>query len=368
MRLTDVRLDHFRNLASTRLAVPPAGAILVGANGQGKTNFLEAIHYLARFRSFRGARHADAIGFDADHFRIEAGVVYRDGRARSVAVAADRSQRRITIDGSEAAGPADALGTVLTVLVAPADLALVAGPPEERRRALDALLALTSPRALHALREYDRALRQRNEALRARAGAAALAPWDRTLIDAGTPLVTGRALLIDRLAERFDAVGSAIAGAGEAGGYALAYRPSVPVERDRAGEAEAVAGAWEAALAARLELDRARGWTTVGPHRDDLLVRRNGRPLARFGSQGEQRTAAIALRLLEAEVLEADTGHRPILLLDDVLSELDPGRGQRLLDRLGDRHQRFITSPRPLPLDGALARWGVAAGRIDAAA
>lgn len=368
MRLTEIGLAHFRNLATASLEVPSAGAILVGTNGQGKTNFLEALHYLALFRSFRGAPHTDAIAFDADHFRVEAGVVYGDGRSRTVAVAADRHTRRVAVDGHEASRAAAAIGTVVAVLFTPGDLTIVTGPPGGRRRHLDLMLAVASRRYGHALQEYDRVLRQRNGLLRgpARGTGAMLEPWDVALVAAGTPIVVARAALIRRLAARFADVGEGIAGAGERNGFDLAYCPSVPVASEEAEDPASVETTWREALDAHRDRDRAWGWTTVGSHRDDVVVRLAGRSLARFGSQGEQRTAAIALRLLEAEILEADTGHRPILLLDDVFSELDAERAERLAERLGDRHQRFVTSPRPLSwLEGSLAHWKVEAGRID---
>jgi DNA replication and repair protein RecF len=208
-------------------------------------------------------------------------------------------------------------------------------------------------------------LRQRNELLRSgRAAAAQLEAWDEALISAGAGIVVARARLVARLAPRFARIAAAIASG--VGGYGFEYRSSVPVEPDRAEREETVRDAWSRALVDRYEVDRARGWTTIGPHRDDLELRLEDRELSRYGSQGERRTAAVALRLLEAEVLETDIGQRPILLLDDVFSELDEGRAERLLDWLGDRHQRFVTSPRPLPwLANGLARWTVAAGRID---
>ncbi|MBW3661230.1 MAG: DNA replication and repair protein RecF [Gemmatimonadetes bacterium] len=373
MHLTDVRLDHFRNLASVRLDVPPGGAILVGDNGQGKTNFLEAVHYLSLFRSFRGARHDDAIAFEAEHFRVEGGVEYVDGGRRTVAVAADRGRRRVAVDGVEASPLSDAVGSVLSVVVAPDDSSLVTGPPGGRRRYLDTLLGLTSRGYARGLRDYDRILRQRNELLRGpeRASGPVMASWDESLVTTGAPLVAARATLVRRLAERFAAAAGAIAGAEERTDYGLAFRPSVPIDEARASDREAVAAAWAEALAAAYGEDRARGWTTVGFHRDDLSIRLGSRPLDRFGSQGERRTAAIALRLLEARVLEDDTRHSPILLLDDVFSELDEGRARRLLEWLGEGRQRFVTSPRPLPdldVGGSLARWRVRSGRIVPAA
>lgn len=363
MRLTEVRLEQFRNLADVGLEVAPEGAVLVGANGQGKTNFLEAVHYLSRFRSFRGTAHVDAIAFGAAHFRIEAGFE-SEGRPRTLAVSGDRDRRRIVLDGGTVGRPSEAAGTLLAVSLRPEDLELVLGAPSARRGYLDGLLGLASRPYRRALAEYDRVLRQRNELLRTGRGAAQLESWDEALISSGVPIVTARARLVRRLAERFAQTAARVA-EGAHGRYALDYRPSVPVDPaavDREGD---VVEAWSRALVARSEIDRARGWTTVGPHRDELEIALAGRELARFGSQGECRTAAVALRLMEAEVLEADTGRRPILLLDDVFSELDAGRGERLLEWLGDRHQRFVTSPRPLDwLADGLAVWTVSEGRI----
>jgi DNA replication and repair protein RecF len=366
VRLTEVRLEQFRNLANVGLEVPVEGAVLVGANGQGKTNFLEAVHYLSRFRSFRGSRHDDAVGFGAEHFRIEGEFRLASGRVRSLAVAADRERRRIALDGAVIARPSDAAGTLLAVTVRPEDLELVSGSPSSRRAYVDDLLSLVSRPYRRALADYDRVLRQRNELLRSGgAGIAQLEVWDEALISAGAGVVAARAKLVSRLAESF-ARAAALVASEEEGAYGIEYRPSVPVAPEVADQEEVVRAAWSRALVDRYDVDRARGWTTVGPHRDDLEIRLGGRELARFGSQGERRTAAVALRLMEAEVLEADTGQRPILLLDDVFSELDEGRAERLLDWLGDRHQRFVTSPRRLSwLADGLALWTVAGGRID---
>ncbi|HET6360576.1 MAG TPA: DNA replication/repair protein RecF [Gemmatimonadota bacterium] len=364
MRLTEVRLEQFRNLGDVSLEVSPEGAVLVGANGQGKTNFLEAIHYLSRFRSFRRTGHVDAIAFGAGHFRIEAGF-RSEGRSRTLAVSGDRERRRIVLDGAPVGRPSDAAGTLLAVSLRPEDLELVTGSPSARRGYVDELLGLASRPYRQALSEYDRVLRQRNELLRSGRGAAQLEAWDEALISSGVPIVAARARLVSRLAERFARTAARVAGQ-EDGGYGVAYRPSVPVDPAAAERKSEVVEAWSRALVERYEVDRARGWTTVGPHRDELVIALDGRELARFGSQGECRTAAVALRLMEAEVLEADTGQRPILLLDDVFSELDGGRGERLLEWLGDRHQRFVTSPRSLAwLADGLAVWRVCGGRIE---
>ena len=364
MRLIEIGLDRFRNLCSTSIEIPPQGAVLIGANGQGKTNFLEAVHYLALFRSFRGARHGEVIAFGEERFRVTGEVAYGDGGTRRVSVSSDRSMRRIAIDGVAAPSPAEAVGVIVTVLLAPGDLEIVAGPPAERRRFMDTLLARAAGRHWRTIQVYARALRQRNEALRARSSAEELDAWDESLIRTGTPLVLARHDLAGRVDALFGDFGARIAPDTESG-LELRYRPSVPVAAERAGDSQGVGEAWRKALGRRRELDRKRGWTTVGPHRDDLELLLGGRPIGRYGSLGQQRTAAIALRLAEAEILETESGRPPVLLLDDVFAEVDADRSRALLSCLGVHRQRFATSARPLPeLEASLERWEVSDGRI----
>ena len=364
MRLIEIGLDRFRNLRSTSIDIPPQGAVLIGSNGQGKTNFLEAVHYLALFRSFRGARHGEVIAFGEERFQVTGRVEYDDGATRRVAVSSDGNARRIAIDGVAATSPAEAVGSILTVLFSPGDLEIVAGPPAERRRFMDALLARSAGRHWRTIHTHGRALRQRNEALRARCGADELEAWDESLIRTGTPLVLARHDLAGRVDALFGDFGARIAPDAESG-LELRYRPSVPIEDGRAGEAHAVGEAWREALVRRRELDLRRGWTSVGPHRDDLELQLGGRPIGSYGSLGQQRTAAIALRLAEAAILEAESGHAPVLLLDDVFAEVDADRSRALLPCLGVHRQRFVTSARPLPeLETSLEPWEVTEGRI----
>ena len=368
MRLIEIGLDRFRNLRSTSIEIPPQGAVLIGANGQGKTNFLEAVHYLALFRSFRGAKHGEVIAFGEERFRVTGEVEYGDGGTRRVSVSGDRRARRITIDGVAAPSPAEAVGAIVTVLLAPDDLEVVVGPPVQRRRYMDMLLARAAGRHWRTMQAHGRTLRQRNEALRCRASGEELDAWDESLIRTGTPLVLARRDLAGRVDSLFGDFGARIAPDTESG-LELRYRPSVPVDAERAGDPQGVGEAWREALGRRRELDLRRGWTSVGPHRDDLELLLGGRPIGRYGSLGQQRTAAIALRLAEAEILEAETGRPPVLLLDDVFAEVDAGRSRALLPCLGVHRQRFATSARPLPeLEAGLERWEVSDGRIESCA
>jgi DNA replication and repair protein RecF len=368
VRLIEIGLDRFRNLRSTSIEIPPQGALLIGANGQGKTNFLEAVHYLALFRSFRGARHGEVIAFGEERFGVTGEVAYGDGGSRRVSVSGDRLSRRIAIDGASVPGPAEAAGTILTVLLAPGDLEIVAGSPAVRRRYLDALLVRAAGRHWRTIHDHARALRQRNEALRGRGRAAELDAWDESLIRTGTPLVLARRDLAGRVDALFGDFGARIAPEAEAE-LELRYRPSVPVDDDRAGDPRAIGEAWREALERRRELDRRRGWTSVGPHRDDLELKLGGWSIGRYGSLGQQRTAAIALRLAEAEILEAESGRAPVLLLDDVFAEVDAERSQALLPCLAAHRQRFVTSARPMPeLEANLERWEVSDGRIRSCA
>jgi DNA replication and repair protein RecF len=364
VRLIEIGLDRFRNLRSTSIEIPPQGAVLIGANGQGKTNFLEAVHYLALFRSFRGARHGEVIAFGEERFRVTGEVAYGDGGTRRVSVSSDRTTRRITIDGVAAPSPAEAVGAIVTVLLAPGDLEIVIGPPAERRRFLDTLLARAAGRHWRTIQTHVRTLRQRNEALRARSTAEELAAWDESLIRTGTPLVIARHDLAGRVDALFGDFGARIAPDTESR-LELRYRPSVPVDAERAGDPHGIREAWREALGRRRGLDLKRGWTSVGPHRDDLELLLGGRPIGRYGSLGQQRTAAIALRLAEAEILETESGRPPVLLLDDVFAEVDADRSRALLSCLGVHRQRFATSARPLPeLEASLERWEVSDGRI----
>jgi DNA replication and repair protein RecF len=356
-------LTDFRNLASTDIALPPDGLALIGENGHGKTNFLEAIYYLQILRSFRGARDVDLVRFGAQGFHVAAAL--GGVPARQIAVGFHRQSRRkkATVDGAEPLRLADAIGAFPAVIFSPSDAELVAGAPGERRRFLDVMLSLTSRRYLVALQQYRGALARRNAALRELSSGGpddAAGVWEPALAEAGAILWCTRRTWVREHAGAFTTLCAAI---GEQGVSALRY--VTPLECD---DADAEQRLLEA-LARRRTFDVRRGMTHAGPHRDDLALTLDGRDLRTFGSAGQQRTAAIALRLLEASTLRAAAGAEPIVLLDDPFAELDQRRTARILELLQDdgQGQTILAVPRATDIPANLTRlerWRVQDGQL----
>jgi DNA replication and repair protein RecF len=357
VRLRRLEARGFRNLADLNLPVPPGGMVLLGANGQGKTSLLEAMAYPVLFRSFRTPQNAELVRHGEAGFRV---VVEFEHAERSRRIAAEfrvaGRRRRQELDGAPAERLVDAAGAWLAVIFAPDDVRLAAGPAVGRRSYLDRTLALAEPAYLRALSRYRSALAQRNAALRQQRVDLARS-FDPPLARAGAEIVAER---LGWLACRREQFAALLVELGEDGAEAsLDYR----------GEAElADPAAWSPRLDRAESRDQARRATTVGPHRDDLALLLDGRPLREFGSTGQQRSAAIALKLLELDTIAEARGAMPALLLDDVFAELDGARQRRLARRLFGRGptQVCISAPRTdeLPPDLGLPVWRVDAGRV----
>ncbi len=369
--LRSLALRDFRNLARLDLAFPSDGVVVIGDNGQGKSNLLEAIYYLHLLRSVRGARDVDVVRFGAPGFHLSARA---DGGANhEISAGFERQGRRkrVKLGGSEPHRLSDALGALPCVLFSPADVELVAGAPSARRRYLDILLALSSRPYLFALQRYRHALAQRNAALRdamKSGGAKAeqrIAVWEVPLAEHGAVLWLERVTWAAQAAPRFAAVCAAI---GELAPVAMRYASSL---EPGSGVLADVAAALAQGLEERRALDVRRCLTHTGPHRDDLALSLGGRELRAFGSAGQQRTGAIALRLLEGETLRERLAMAPMLLLDDPFAELDVHRSARILELLGEQAmgQTVLTVPRESDIPPALtqlARWRIADGAVSA--
>jgi DNA replication and repair protein RecF len=367
--LGTLALRDFRNLARLDLGFPSAGAVVVGENGQGKSNLLEAIYYLHLLRSVRGARDVDVVRFGAPGFHISARTAGGTFHELSAGFERQGRRKRVKLDGAEPARLSDALGALPCVLFSPADVDLVGGAPSSRRRYLDILLALSSRPYLAALQRYRVALAQRNAALRESlrvTGARAeqrVAVWESPLAEHGAVLWRERVLWTEQAAGRFAELCASI---GEQAPVAMRYATSL---EPTSAAVHDVADALARALEQKRGLDMRRGITYAGPHRDDLALALDGRELRAFGSAGQQRTAAIALRLLEAETLHERLGAAPLFLLDDPFAELDARRSSRILDLLADQGmgQTLLTVPRASdipPALSSLARWRIAEGVV----
>ncbi len=348
MVVESLSVRGFRNLATCDVELGPRINLLWGPNGAGKTNLLEATYAALAGRSCRTRDDRETIAFGESLGRAEA-VVAGDGQRRRFMSSISRGEgRRHLVDGAALGADAAALRPALAVFM-PDRLALVKGPPAARRTHLDGFCAALWPTRGEARRRYSRALAQRNALLgRIRAGsasAATLDAWDLELAGAGVELIAIRAAAVERLAPAF-AESAASLGLGPDPG--LRYRPRSPAT-------EAAELARE--IGERRDSDIARGYTGWGPHHDDLALEFGERSLRRYGSQGQQRTALLALLFAERRALLDDGRSPPLMLLDDVTSELDAGHRALLVEHLGQGGgQAVITATEPDHLPRSVER------------
>jgi DNA replication and repair protein RecF len=323
--VTRLRLRDFRTYASAQVDLGERLTIVHGPNGAGKTNLLEGLYFGCTGRSCRTSNEREVVRFDAPAARVEVEGRDRDGEHELSVGFQPGEAKRFRVDGAPAERLIDAPHRPLVSVFLPDRLELVKGPPALRRAHLDQLVAALWPARAATRRSYSQALAQRNALIaRVRAGGArsALAAWDLELARHGIALRDDRARAIELLRARFAVAADELGLAGE---VELRYRP-----RTKATTPEELA----AELGERVDSDLERGFTTHGPHRDDVALLRDGRELRAYGSQGEQRLALLALLLAERAALQDERGAPPLLLLDDVMSELDADRRERLVERL----------------------------------
>ncbi len=324
-----LRLRAFRCHPTLELALSPGRTLLVGSNGCGKTSILEALYLVGRLRSFRTQQPRELLSWGADALYVEARLDQGSPLGpEALAYIWKDGARRLEHNGSSEPSAAAFWGRLPVVLFSSADRLLVAGPAAIRRRWIDALLALRDPGYLLLARRYQRALSQRNATLRARTlDTRLLSAISEQLNALGREVTATRAALLPQIQQTLRAQLQALGGPNPASAE-TASRLETIYKQGNSADASSVHGR------ALLERERRMGATLTGPHRDEWALLWDGKPLARFGSEGEQRLAALALRLAEATLIERARGCWPVLLLDDVLAPLDAVRRERFLAQI----------------------------------
>lgn len=357
MHLRRISLQQFRNIAFASLELAGRQQALVGANGQGKTNLLEAVSLVTALRSFRTSDTRVLIAQGQPEAAIVLDLDHEHQGPTRVTIKLRAGEKEVWVDETRMSRLADFLGQFPTVVFSSQDQQLIRGAPSGRRRWLDLTLAAMDGGYFGALQRYHRALADRNLLLKRQAGDAEIAAFEQPLAEHGMALVTARAAGLSVLAERLTQAYSEISDAAEPAGFA--YEPDVAVDSS-------------ADLLAKFSSGRARDRllrsTANGPHRDDFSFVLHDRVAKDFASEGQQRTLVLALRLAQAAYFRERSGLQPVLLADDVLGELDPGRRRRFWSAVPEDAQVIATGT-SLP-DAALGDWqifDVTAGRFTPA-
>ena len=378
MHLTRLALTDFRSYRELSLELGAGVSMFSGPNGEGKTNLVEAIGYLATLGSHRVATDVPLVRRGAERAVLRAAVTAANGSALVEIELNPGRANRVRLNRAPLPRPRDILGTLRTVLFAPEDLALVKGDPGERRRFLDDLLVATAPRYAGLRADYERVLKQRTALLKSAGGkahlrgparesmTATLDAWDAQLARTGAPLLAGRMRLVAALRPHVEAAYEAVSGgpAGEASG--MFYRSSALNYDDGFEDVAALETAMLKALDRVRTSELDRGVCLAGPHRDELELSVGGLPARGYASHGESWSLALALRLASFTLLRQ--GHEdPVLILDDVFAELDAGRRDRLAGLVAGAEQVLITAAVPADVPDVLAgaRFDVQAGVIS---
>jgi DNA replication and repair protein RecF len=359
MYLKSLQLKHFRNYAAQSIDFTAAKTILLGNNAQGKSNLLEAVELLSALKSHRTSRDRDFVQDGQTTAQIIGQLQRHTGEVELAMTLRENGRRSVAQNGLGMRRQLDFLGTLNMVQFSCLDLDLVRGGPDERRQWLDGLLVQLEPLYAHVLQQYNQVLKQRNSLLKSTQRALVardrlplgvgelppmpdsqeLALWDAQLAAMGVRVMRRRARAIARLAPIAEAWHRSISGQTEQ--LEIRYCPNVPMENDQPGEIQT---AFLEKIQSRSTAEKYQGSSMVGPHRDEVDFTINQTPARQYGSQGQQRTLVLALKLAELQLIEEVIGEPPILLLDDVLAELDLSRQNQLLEAIQDRFQTLITT------------------------
>ncbi|MEA4882771.1 MAG: DNA replication/repair protein RecF [Clostridia bacterium] len=356
--MSSLELTDFRNYAQVSAKLDSGLNLFLGRNAQGKTNLLEAVYVASAGRSYRASRDAELIRWGQSHFRICASIERKPVPMSLEVSFSHTGQRLVRLNGCERVRAAELSSYLNVVMFTPDDLALVKGSPADRRKFLDLEISQISPTYRSWVSTYAKAVSQRNALLKqAAAGAKAsgfgasggnrigdlLEAWDEQIVDAGSRITARRAEVIESLAVLGRIAHRKITGTKEI--LTMRYVPSIPLECSAS--VSAIAELFRARLKELRRAELARCVTLAGPHRDDLVFEIDGMDVASFGSQGQQRSTVLSVKMAEVEFIRSRVGDEPVLLLDDVLSELDEVRRAHLLSEVVGRHQTLVTSVEP---------------------
>ena len=350
MRLCQLQLENFRSFEKAEFAFAQSGTAIFGDNGHGKSNLLESIFFLAVAKSGRGANDRDVARWGAEHYIISARIE-REDQDLDIRIAYDkRSQKkRAFVDESPLDRLSDLIGNFNAVLFSPEDVDLVLRDPSERRRLLDILVAQSSKAYLSDLEQYRRILSQRNRLLKTQGwqlarDASALQPWDAQLSEVGSRVIHQRVAALDRMNDPLRDLYTSISPSDEQ--LSVTYRSPARQENPEETEAQLLQ-----AMAEKRDDEAKLGYTLIGPHRDHVIFNLDTHPVHKFGSKGQMKSVLLAWKLAEAGFLATETGHKPVLLMDDIFSELDDKRANAVLDLIGAYGQSILATARDPDLD-----------------
>lgn len=365
MRIDRFEATHFRNLSDGGIEFGPGLNLVVGSNGQGKTNLLEAVYFFRFGRSFRAQVETELIRFGESFCRAEVDCTFADGRRETFAFVVERREARaaktIKVNGEIVPRRADLAGRFPVVLFGPHDLRVVSGEPEHRRRFFDMIGSMTDPGYLRTAAEYRRVVEQRNAALKGRAPRDEMAAWNEQLVATGAELVVRRIRLVASIEREMAAQARDLESPFD---FTMRYDSSL--YGGEASDTAALSRAFHEKLAAVAQEEARRGVTLVGPHRDDVALVMDGHDLRRFGSQGQRRLFAVLLKLAELSYLETELREPCALLLDDVFAEFDEAIMRKLQRLLDGERQVFVTSPVPVATVAGARVLRVESGRVTA--
>lgn len=370
MQLTKLRLRGFRNLEPLALELGPGITVFHGDNGQGKTNLLEAVYFLATLKSFRGAKNGQMVQTGAEAATLEGRLVAR-GLPRDCSVALSKGGRKVRLDGKSPKSLRGYFEVIKAVAFVPSDLRLVDGPPDGRRAWLDRAAFTADPSHLDVVRRYQGVLKQKNGLLRTAQRArrspdpAQLGLWNDELIKTGVELLARRMEFLGAFMPVLRGLHEGITSAAK-GRVELRYRGCVG--KDHLADRRVMADELRRRIEAAGETEARRGFSTVGPHRDDWELTVGSEPLRTFGSQGQVRSAALAMRVAEVVLARERSGATPLFMLDDVSSELDPHRNRALMEQLSALEAQVLvttTTLGNLAMQPGWATFHVEQGRIS---